>query len=78
MPDGRYPGGFSRREFFFRAWARSHNMSIRAAKADPAAQGYYSEAYGRGRSLAARAWAYAGVIEQDPGTGDWGYVEEYA
>jgi hypothetical protein len=74
-----YPGGYRRRaDFFYAAWARTHNMTIMAARQDPAAQGYYQEAYGRGRFRAARAWAAAGVVERDEITGDWEYTEEYA
>lgn len=79
MPEGsRYPGGYNRRyDFFMAAWARSHHMTVSAARRDPAAQGYYANAYGRGRFRAAEAWAAAGVIEQDPGSGEWDYTEEY-
>lgn len=75
----RYPGGYRRRyEFFMRAWAESHQMTVRQAKKDPAARGYYSESHGRGRFRAARAWANAGVIEYEPATGEWEYTEDYA
>lgn len=75
----RYPGGYNRRaDFFYASWARSHGMSVAQARQDPAAQGYYQNAYGRGRFLAAQAWSAAGVIEYDPGAGEWGYTEEYA
>ena len=53
-------------------------MSISAARQDPTAQGYYSEAYGRGRFRAARAWTAAGVIQPGAVTGEWEYTEEFA
>ena len=78
-PGKRYPGGYRRRaDFFYAAWAQSHGMSISAARQDPTAQGYYSEAYGRGRFRAARAWTAAGVIQPVPGTDEWEYTEEFA
>jgi hypothetical protein len=88
---GNYPGGFRKREtFFFNAWARSHRMSIVQARADPAAQGFYANSYGRGRYVAAEAWGMAGVIRKrgimsdgdaiSPIDGDkeeYEYTEEY-
>jgi len=59
-----------------RSWAKRYGMSLAAARRSPAARGYYSEAYGRGRWRAGRAWQMAGVIEFDEDTGEWRYVED--